>query len=221
VDDAAVDRDGDGRASFREAHLYALATAHSFDLPRATSEEYLTSWTPWFLEWDASIDGSASVYWSIAEEVAARYGWSTSVDALETRRGDFLNARARVRADQRTGHARELFLQATLRNMLVTRWPELAHPYSSAYHELIAEQWPDIARYLHNDVRYAELVELQMRGAALKRELVDIRRHVAQIDKIYRLRNLARLERAMGVFGSPNEQSDYAALVQCENGWLE
>jgi hypothetical protein len=221
IDERVVDRDGDGRASFREAHLYALATAHSADLPRATSEEYLTLWTPWYLQWDAAIDGHSSIYWTIAEEVATRYSWSPSPDALEARRGEFLGAQGRAREEQRGAHARELVLQAALMDALLTRWPELGYPYSAAYHELIETQWPAIERHVREDSRYAALVDVQTRIAGLKRELADTNRHLTQIDKIYRLRNLARLETAMGIFGSRDEQSDYASLVECESGSID
>jgi hypothetical protein len=220
IDAAEVDRDGDGRTSFREAHLYALATAHSADLPRATSESYLTDWTPWYLQWDASLDGRSSEYWEIAEQVAERYDWSTSPNALEAQRAALMQAQAHNLAQKTAASERIAASKAELEAALLTRWPELAYPYASSYHALIDADWPDIDRHIRADRRYDGLVEAQDALATFARENLDIRRHLTQVDKIYRLRNLARLETAMRRFGSDQAQREYAELVQCESGTL-
>jgi hypothetical protein len=43
---------------------------------------------------------------------------------------------------------------------------------------------------------------------------------LTQVEKIYRLRQLARLEQALEKHGSAAERGLYSALVQCESGHL-
>ena len=43
---------------------------------------------------------------------------------------------------------------------------------------------------------------------------------LTQVEKIYRLRQLARLEQALEKYGSAEERSRYGELVQCEAGHL-
>ncbi|HEX7236695.1 MAG TPA: hypothetical protein VF405_07015, partial [Gammaproteobacteria bacterium] len=150
IEPEVVDRDGDGAVSFRESHFYALLTALSSDLSRSTSEQYLEDWSPWYLRWDSLADDGGSVYWSLAEELARRYGWETKPAALSALRG-----------------------------------------------------------------RYAAAVD-----AADGRDAREASRMLTQVEKIYRLRQLARLEHALEKYGSAEERGRYGELVQCEAGHL-
>ena len=221
IDPARVDRDGDGRASFREAHLYTLSAAHSSDLPRSTSEAYLADWTPWYLRWDTTPDGRGSEYWAIAEEVAERYGWQPTPDALEAERQRYIEAEHDARARREPTEAEVARQQEALRAALATRWPELAHPYAPAYEKVVATEGAAIAQYLAKDAHYARLTELQSRLAGIGRETLDATRHLTQVDKIFWLRKLARLQAALAQYGSRRERRDYASLVECESGHLD
>jgi hypothetical protein len=114
VDASHVDRDGDGARSFREAHLYTLAAAHSADLPRSTSEEYLSRWAPWYLLWDTNVEARGSTYWTIADEVAERYGWQVTPDALEAQRRGLLERLEEHRSRQHIVEARVTALRGGL-----------------------------------------------------------------------------------------------------------
>lgn len=220
ITDETLDRDGNGRTSFREAHLFTLANAHSSDLPRATSETYLVDWMPWYLRWDASLDGRPSVYWQLAERVAQRYGWETTPFSLEARRREFRSAQDEYRERERNGRDRVEELKTSLSADLVKRWPALARPYSPAYHRLLAERSSEIVRYVADDERYARLVSHQQQLGELSRRQTEVGRHLRQIDKIYRLRKLARLEQALARYGSRQERLEYEQLVECESGHL-
>ena len=43
---------------------------------------------------------------------------------------------------------------------------------------------------------------------------------LTQVEKIYRLRQLARLEQALAKYGNAAERGRYDELVQCESGHL-
>ena len=186
IEPQAVDRDGDGVVSFRESHFYALLNAHSSDLSRSTSEQYLEDWSPWYLRWDSVADGSGSVYWSLADELAQHYGWPTRPTALAALRGQY--ARAVDEAD-----ARRVIAQKELRAL---------------------EQQPAA-----DDTRHREL-EQQRAAQMAGRELRDATRMLTQVEKIYRLRQLARLEQALERYGNEEERGRYGELVQCEAGHL-
>lgn len=221
IDAARVDRDGDGRTSFREAHLHTLSTAHSADLPRSTSEAYLVDWTPWYLQWDTSLDARGSVYWTIADEVAERYGWRASPPELEAQRDRLLSVERELRRRRNAARAEAESLQERLRNALMKRWPELRLPYAPGYVRLLAAEGPEIAAYVEGDARYERLVGLQDELVGLGRDMLDATRHLTQIDKIHHLRTLGRLETALQRYGDRRDRSDYATLLECEQGHLE
>ncbi|HVJ29339.1 MAG TPA: hypothetical protein VNA66_03445, partial [Gammaproteobacteria bacterium] len=92
IEQRLVDRDRDGVVSFRESHFYALVSAPSSDLSRSTSEQYLEDWSPWYLRWDSLGENGSSIYWSLAEELARRYGWTSRPAALSELRGRYASA---------------------------------------------------------------------------------------------------------------------------------
>src|SRR6185503_14029897 len=162
IEPQAVDRDRDGLVSFRESHFYALLNAHSADLSRSTSEQYLEDWSPWYLRFDSRAENDRSVYWSLAEELAKRYGWQTRPAMLSALRGQY--ARAVDDAD-----ARRIFAQKELRAL---------------------RERPDAAPQ-------KDTLEVQRTLEAAGRESRDAARMLTQLEKIYRLRQLARLEQAI------------------------
>jgi hypothetical protein len=52
------------------------------------------------------------------------------------------------------------------------------------------------------------------------RESRDASRLLTQVEKIYRLRQLARLEQALEKYGAAADRDHYGELVQCESGHL-
>ena len=185
IEAQAVDRDRDGLVSFRESHFYALLNAHSADLSRSTSEQYLEDWSPWYLRFDSLRENDRSVYWSLAEELAQRYGWQTRPAMLSALRGQY--ARAVDDAD-----ARRISAQKGLRAL---------------------RERPDATPQ-------RDALEMQRTAEAAGRESRDATRMLTQVEKIYRLRQLARLEQALEQYGNAQERARYGELVQCEAGHL-
>ena len=193
IEQRLVDRDGDGVVSFRESHFYALLSAQSSDLSRSTSEQYLEDWSPWYLRWDSLAENSGSIYWSLAEEVARRYGWDTRPPTLSALRGQY--ASAVDAADARRARA-----QKGLRTL--------------------KERPPGELAGVAADTRRETLLEQQRTVDAAGRESRDAARMLTQVEKIYRLRQLARLEQALKTYGTAADRSRYDELVQCEAGHL-
>lgn len=148
-------------------------------------------------------------------------GGSLAAADLEARRKELLDRLARARDSREEIDARIAAAQAELKTALLLRWPELMHPYSSGYHAVIDTHWADIERQIRADDRYLALLAAETERAATRSEERDLRRHLTQIDKIYRLKQLARLDTAMHVHGSQRARDEYAALVACESGYLE
>jgi hypothetical protein len=186
-----ADRDRDGIVSFRESHFYALLNAQSSDLSRSTSEQYLEDWSPWYLRWDSLAENGSSVYWSLAEELAERYGWDTRPAVLAALRGQY--SRAVDTADARRALAAK---------------------------ELRALQQQPAEALADSGTPDQELVERQHTANAAGRESREAARMLTQVEKIYRLRHLARLEQALAKYGNADERSRYGELVQCEAGHL-
>ena len=194
IEQQQVDRDGDGVISFRESHFYALVSAPSADLSRSTSEQYLEDWAPWYLRWDSlGENGNSSIYWSLAEELARRYGWESRPAALSEVRGRYASA-----VD--TADARRALAQKELH----------------ALREQPAEEHASATTNARNQA----VLEGQQAAKTAGRESRDASRMLTQAEKIYRLRQLARLEQALAKYGSATERGRYSELVQCESGHL-
>jgi hypothetical protein len=191
IEPGAVDRDRDETVSFRESHFYALLNAHSADLSRSTSEQYLEDWGPWYLRWVSPAENRSSIYWSLAEELAERYGWETRPTALALLRGQY--ARAVDEADAR--------------RMLAVRELNAMEGEPAREPGRLAAGGGD-----------QELAERRRAVEAARRESREASRMLTQVEKVYRLRELARLEKAIEKYGNAEEQSHYGELVQCEAG---
>ena len=176
------DADADGAVSPREAHLYALEHAHSSDLSRSTSEDFLDAWQPWWLRW---LPQPARVpeneYARLYRELSARVGIALdrgpdaireAMDALEVQ----IDALAERRAELRVN---EELLGGDLAYAVAGRWPALLGPYTDAYRELAASgELEAVAREIESMPEYAELVDAQGADAALDDELIEAERGV-------------------------------------------
>jgi hypothetical protein len=211
---AAVDRDRDGAVSYREAHFHAIVAATSTDLPRSTSEQFLEDWAPWYLRWDSRADNAGSVYWSLAGDLAARFRWSdgdlNGVHAAQ--------AAAAASSERRYAAERRSIdeLRQGLAADLAGRWPELAGGEGAAF----AARRAEVAAAIAADPRYLELERRQRDLGPLGRESLEATRLLTQVEKIYRLRHLARLEAALATHGSRTDRHRYGELLECEAGTL-
>jgi hypothetical protein len=103
-------------------------------------------------------------------------------------------------------------LREALRAELLAKWPELATAGDSEAKAALEPSGSQTAA----DPRYVTLADLEQKVASIAGETLERTRLQTQIDKIYRLRHLARLEAALQRFGSREVRDQYAQLQQCE-----
>ncbi len=215
------DLNGDHKVSLREAHLYTLRNALSSDLSRATSETYLEQWQPWYLRWDSAVENKQSEYWKIAETVATRNGWTLDAQTL-------LKEKAQLQqriSDQNTAIHQLLRqieqTQYDIQSRLRSHWPELFNPYTYEYQRTISNDLADIQGQIIAYPKYQVLVESQQRYLQMQQEALDLVRAVTQVDKIFRMKKLARLEKWFERYATEEEKSQRQILQECEEGFIE
>ena len=226
---ANPDLDGDGRVSFYEAHLYALRVGESADLPRATSEDFLERWQPWYADLRGLLgfggDGLPdNVYTYLVRELAAPLALPDEDRALrrELRLRRAAEART-VRAVQR--RQRELrrtiaALQEDLREQAAARWPRMRQLEREGLPPDADRELGEIAAFVRAQPTYAELVRAQDEHERNEAVLLDSERRVTRLDKIERLRKLARLQDRFAAQASPADRATYEKLLACERQGL-
>lgn len=216
----ATDRDGDGRVSPYDAHLYTLLEGYNGDLPRSTSEDWLERWQPWESRWVGTGRLPENIYGVLAREMARRAGLPEDGAAL----GAALAAayRSLTRANTAALRASDSLEQAAeetrerIREPIERRWPELGAPHTAGYRELLARGTDAVEDAIRADPRFAELLRLQDARAALEPGLVDLDRRISQLDKVRRTRMLARALDQLERRGKAVHQEAYRRLRVCE-----
>lgn len=219
--DRDPDDDADGETSLREAHLYALEKAHSTDLSRSTSEDWLDNWQPWYLRWlpmqsELPNNEYARLFRTLA--VAANLPLDDRVgrhlrELLKTHR-----TRIETLRDERE-RLRQTVLdtQAELQRAVVGRWPTLLGPYTTAYRNLaVRGELDDISLWIEQQPGHADLVLLLASADDLDRQTLATERELVLAHKLLRLRHLAVTKGQLAQYGSADEHRDYAALLACE-----
>jgi hypothetical protein len=215
------DRNGDNVVSLYEAHLFALSQAHNADLPRATSEVFLERWQPWYLRWIDTGAEPDNVYGRMAREVAKKNGLPES--------GKALIEEMRVRRQTMAGKMRELEkeeeslgqeikkLQEEIRKDVGLHWPEALSPYTLNFVQFLKKDLDAAQDFILSHPRYPDLVARQDRRTALEfDEMSNLDRDITQLDKILRLRNLARLQSQFERHATEQERGWYQRLQSCE-----
>jgi hypothetical protein len=213
-----ADSDKDGVVTFQESHVYALMVGESKDLSRSSSEMYLESWVPWYLRWNYGNEDKNSLYWKIAEYLSNKHGLSLEGKILANLKK---NANAKVVKtieDQEKAEQDIDKISEIIRNDLIKSWPELLHPYTDYYIDLINRKGSEINKFIKQHFRYEELLNVQTKLEKLQVQQLDFERTEAQIDKIIRMKNLARIKRSFDVFASKREMEEFLRLQACENG---
>ncbi len=211
------DFDGDGAVSFRESHLYALMVGESKDLSRSTSEMYLEEWEPWYVRWSRE-ENRLSTYWKIAEHVAKTHGLSMDGWALAKAKRQLQQSIDEVLRKQQEHEDSIDEIAESIRREVVLRWPETEHPYTRGFLNLMQTRAETVAAAIRELPGYARLVELQDDLDRLNAQELSLERDKAQIDKIQRMKRLARLEKQFSRFASDEEKSEFDRLVGCESG---
>lgn len=216
----ATDRDGDGRITPFDAHLYTLLEGYNGDLPRSTSEDFLERWQPWTGRWVGTGSLPQNLYGDLARAMAGRAGLPADGPALGRALESSYDSLARLNvAELRTRDSLETAADRTrtaIRARIERRWPELAHPYTAPHREVLARDIEAIERSIRAEATYGELVQHQARLAMLDVRLIDLDRRISQLDKLRRTRMLARALHLLERRASPAHREAYARLRRCE-----
>ncbi|MDH3514127.1 MAG: hypothetical protein OEM83_04560 [Gammaproteobacteria bacterium] len=215
------DRDGDGVISLFEAHLFVLSQAHNSDLPRSTSEVFLERWQPWYLRWINTGAEPDNVYTRLAREVAKQNGLPESAPALagelRTRRKALAGKMLELEKSKGSLIQEISQLQEEIRKEVGLLWPESLSPYTLNFVQFLKKDLDAAQEFILSHPSYAGLVAVQDRYAALMEEMTGIDRDITQLDKVLRLRNLARLLSQLERHGTEQERGWYQRLQSCEN----
>ena len=217
-----TDTNGDGGVSLREAHFYTLENAHSTDLPRSTSEDYLATWQPWYLKWVAETPTlQNNEYAKIFRVLAGRYDISLTDNPAKVIRK---NMQAyRKKADDLKAQQSELQLaisgvQHRLINVAQSKWPSLARPYTALFQSMSASgEMIKVANWLREQPNYQTMVDLQNKNDNIVQALLKNERDTTQMHKMLHFRNIAKLKRQIYEYGTQEQIKDYEKLVACED----
>lgn len=215
------DRNGDNVVSLYEAHLFALSQAHNADLPRATSEVFLDRWQPWYLRWIDTGAEPDNAYGRIAREVAKKNGLPDSgpalIEEMRVRRNAVTQKLSELEKEYETLGLEIEALQKEIRKEIGLRWPEALSPYTLNFVQFLKKDLDAAQDFILSHPRYPELATRQNRRAALESgEIANLDRDLTQLDKILRLRNLARLQSQFERHATEEERGWYRRLQSCE-----
>jgi hypothetical protein len=218
----SADLDGDRTVTLHEAHLHAVIEGDGNDLARASTEIFLERWQPVWLRYLDTASEPDNDYGRVAQALAERLRLPLRgralVDALETRQKE-LNTRLLRLAEesQRVGSEIER-LQATLRRALTQRWPAAAYPYTAGFARFLANDINSAQGFLLGQTAlYPKLVARQERQAQIVQDRLALDRNLTQLDKLMRMRQLARLRAQFDRHANEQARQDLDRLTRCEN----
>lgn len=209
----------------REAHLFTLEHAFSNDLSRSTSEDYLEAWEPWYLKWSVTTaalpeNEYQTVFAALSRRMGLdKYGKLPTARAIQAHKSTLRNQLdAILLATETTAHDIER-LRNDLQQRAAEHWPALISPYGSRYAELAAEEGAlaQIATWISNQAPYADLTEQLKKAQEGIVSVLELEREITQMEKLLRLRKLARLKQNLFRHGSDVDIARYQALIDCES----
>lgn len=214
------DLNTDGVVTLYEAHLYALAEAENADIPQATSELFLDRWQPWYLRWLQVGALPDNVYGRLARALALKNELPEEGNRLSHKldeRRSRLHQQVKVlKSEQATLKSEVVPLQNEIRNELSYKWPAILHPYTAAFVQLMATDVDSVQDFILKHPSYQVLVNKQDQIEKIELQLLQLNRGLAQLDKILRLRLLARELDQFERLASKQVKADYARLLECE-----
>lgn len=220
-----TDTNDDGDVTLREAHLYTLEHAHSTDLSRSTSEDYLTRWEPWYLKWTAARQGLPNnEYAKLYRTLADKHGIPLGNGAAKSIRNtlEMYNQTAEDLLARRLELRSELAdVQDNLLTSATNLWPALMGPYTAQFQAMAANgQLLDVADWLKEQPDYQKLMDLQLEDDSIDNSLLDTERNLTQMQKLFHFRKLANLKYQLYQHGDQTHIRDYERLVSCEDAPL-
>lgn len=111
--------------------------------------------------------------------------------------------------------------QRNIRQSIKHRWPELFVPYTDTYSSILKDSFKEITSEILAHQDYSSLVNLQTNFIKKQADNLEIERNITQIDKIFRLKKLARLEHQFSRYANTSDQKQYRRLLDCEEGVIE
>lgn len=201
-----------GQVTLHDAHLSAVLNSDSAERPTATSEAFLERWQPtWMRYVDTSSERLANEYGEVASALGRKLGLPEGGQALTAairkQRHDH-EARqeqidqALLRADNDIAQ-----LQRTIRRVLTDRWPQAENASTSA---------KEAFALIQAQPAYPDLVARLQQREGLLNDRADVARALAQLDKLVRLRQLARLQDQFERFADATARRDYERINRCE-----
>ena len=216
------DVDADGEISLRDAHLYTLEHAHSTDLSRSTSEDFLDQWLPWLDRWlPASASLPENEYTELSRRLASRLGFEKTVpDGKEIR--EVLQEREQrhqqLQSEASVIHREVRSIARALQKQVFERWPQASSPYTRGFVSLAESgELQVIDEWLEQQSQYTGLRDRQLRLHELSDLTLQAERDAIQVRKLLRLRRLARIKGSLYAKGSEQHIESYERLVACEN----
>lgn len=214
-----VDKNIQKPVGLYDAHLETLRKAFSKDLPRSTSEVYIEELLPWHKRW-LSTESEDNVYGQIAdqltEKVGIEHGGRLSVSDLRSKRMHLEREKRRLKAQIKKVSKEISSLKDKLKEDTVFRWPFLKYPYTQKYIEYLSIYSRNINDYIKNQDIFDTILKKQAHQAELQEKIVFVERQTAQLDKIMRLRKIARALSFLRRHGTADEISQYESLLACE-----
>lgn len=216
----AADRDGDGRVTPFDAHLYTLLEGYNGDLPRSTSEDYLERWLPWYGRWVETGTTPGNIYGALAKEMARRAGLPEDGRRLGAALTDGYNALLMEQRQLNSRREREVrqadSLRQSMQRRLERRWPTLAAPYTAAYRDVLLAEGESIDSAARADTLFGALKSAEDSVSSLDVRLIDVDRRISRLDKLRRTRMLARALQVLDRTGQRRHREAYRQLRQCE-----
>ncbi len=220
---ADPDHNADGITDMREAHMYTLEHAHSTDLSRSSSEDYLEQWQPWFLKWIPK-DGTLpdNEYAGLARAVAINNELPEEdfVQSARKKGDDYRKAYTSLHGEKIALREKAESIRMVILNKATAKWPQLKTPYTFAYKQLLLEKINLVQNWILAQEGFNELRALQNKDPNLEKQLLDLERNIAQTEKILRFRQLAFLQDWLYKYGKEQDIKDYESLVSCESSPL-
>lgn len=230
-----VDRDGDGKVSFAEAHAHALLSSETIDVPVKTSDAFLRAYsrgsgagpdgTPL-----VSVDRTYETLLSLARPLdrAVLEGLSQRLELQGSDRGRQANSR-RESLEHEKRHALkekqrlEREIDGPRKQILETlkwAWPELESPWRPDVPELLARDGLAIVATIEGHTAYSEFSRLRAEIEEANNRVAELDRRWAKHQRFIRTLENVALEANLPSVATAETQARYRSLRESEEGTL-
>lgn len=217
-----TDANQDGQITLREAHLYTLENAHSTDLSRSTSEDFLNSWQPWYLTWSAEKSGLPNnEYAKLFRNLAARHNIDLEGNPAKSIRTAMKSEEQKLDELVKSRMDNIIKLEKISNKLKMTvaeKWPAIVDgPFSANFQALVVSgEILQASSWVKEQTEYKSLVELQNLDSQMTNLMLNTERDLTQMQKMIEFRKLAKLKSRLYQYGSTEHIKAYESLVSCE-----